>query len=175
MGKFIPQPDDVRAALEQRLAPGEQIRYAAYGLQQSAPLMVLVIFALMIPAVLINLILFGSRLGFVNLVTFWLIWMGLMAPIIPLLRKDYLVGLTDQRLLVQRVKTPMFTINLNNVLSFNDYPLSQLKGAQTKIGPLRVFIKLRNIRPSLNLQFGGRGLTGNYQQAVEIARALQLG
>ncbi|MGH9845262.1 MAG: hypothetical protein ACREEM_41635 [Blastocatellia bacterium] len=172
MGKFIPQPDVVRAALEQRLAPGEQIRYAAYGLQQSALIMGLVIFALMIPAVLINLVLVGSRAGLFGTLTFFIIWMGLMAPVIPLLRKDYLVGLTDQRLLVQRVKTPMFTINLGNVLSFTDYPLSQLKGARTKIGPMRVFIKLKDARQSLNLQFGGRGLTGNYQQAAEIARAL---
>lgn len=173
MGKFIPQPDEVRVALERHLAPGEQISYAAYGLQQSAPLMVLVIFALMIPAALINLALVGLRAGLFGALTFFIIWMVLMAPVIPLLRKDYLVGLTDQRLLIARVKTPIFTINLNHVLSLDDFPLGDVRGAETRIGPMRVFIKIRSGRLSLNLQFGGRGLTDNYQQAVEIAHALK--
>jgi hypothetical protein len=172
LGKLIPQPDDVRSALEQHLAPGERMLHAAYGLQQSAPLMVLVILALMIPAALINLMFIGSRAGLFGTLTFFIIWMGSMALVTPLLRKDYLVGLTDQRLLMVRVKTPIFTINLNHVLSFADFPLSDVKGTETRIGPMRVFLKIRGGQQSFNLQFGGRGLTGNYQQAVEIARAL---
>jgi hypothetical protein len=58
-------------------------------------------------------------------------------------------------------------------LSLDDFPLGDVKGAETRIGPMRVFIKIRSAQKSFDLQFGGRGLTGNYQQAVEIARALK--
>ncbi|MGH9767794.1 MAG: hypothetical protein ACREAB_10210 [Blastocatellia bacterium] len=172
MIKLIPQPDDIRAALEPHLEPGERLHYAAYGLQQSAPLVILAIFGLMIPSGLVSLLLLEANHGLLGLATFFVIWGGLMIPAIPLLRKDYLVGLTDRRLLIRRVKTPVFTINLQATLSFAAYPLDQLCGAQSSVGPLRVFIKLEH--PPLDLQFGGRGLNENYQQAVEIVRAIEL-
>ena len=70
------------------------------------------------------------------------------------------------------MKALIFTINLNDVLSLDDLPLCDMKGAQIGIGPMRVFIKIRGSQKSLNLQFGGRVMTSNYQQAAQIARAL---
>ncbi|MCI0389217.1 MAG: hypothetical protein MOB07_10715 [Acidobacteria bacterium] len=170
MSKLIPQPDEIRDALERHLEPGERLLYAAYGLQQSTPLLILAIFGLMIPVGLITLLFARANTWLLGVIAFFVIWGGLMISIIPLFRKDYLVGLTDRRLLILRVKTPVLTINLQATLSFAAYPLDQLSEAQAGFSPLRVFIKLK--RHGLNLQFGGRGLNENYQQAVEIARAL---
>ncbi len=172
MGKIVANPKDVGVALQPHLEPGEQLRCAAYGIAQSNLLSCLVFFLLLIPATLINLLLFGARPGLATL-TFFALWLGLLALVAPLLRKDYLVGLTDRRLLLVRVKTPLFTIDMHAVQAVVAYPLDALPSAQTKIGPLRVIIKLQDQRQTIRLQFGGRGLNENRDQAIEIARALK--
>ncbi len=174
-GKFeelMAQPGEVFAAMKKYMVPGEQLRHAAYGLQQSTLLIIVALIAMLLPATLITVLLVGANAGLFGSLVFFIVWGISLIPVLALLRKDYMVGLTDQRLLVVRIKMPIFTVNLNDVVSVSDYPLARARQAETKIGLMRVFIKLKDAQSSINLQFGGRGLSSNYKEAVEIAHTL---
>lgn len=177
MASLIPEPEEVRAALKPYVEPDEQLRHFAYAISQSAPLMIAAIVGTMILAALLNLILIGP-VPLLSIITFFLIWLGLFSPLAAKLRRDYVVGLTDRRLLLLRVKTPVFTVNVYNTVSFVAYPLDDLLEVETSSKRLKVIVKLRTVQATLKLQFGrvaigssrGAALAEN---AVKLALALR--
>jgi hypothetical protein len=72
--------------------------------------------------------------------------MFIITPLGPLIRKDYIVGLTNKRLLIVRIKTPLFKSigNPQNQVDVTEYPLENLPPVKISTGRLRSLIKIDN-------------------------------
>jgi hypothetical protein len=129
------------AAFKPYLEPGEELIEVAYGVKQ--PNMVLIA-ALIALAVL----------------------PGVIAVF--LLTKHYVVGLTNRRLMVLRIKAS----NNASVREIIEYPLSNLPPVKSSTGSIFTRIKLIDPAKPFAAKFHRLGMQGNRESAMAIAAAL---
>ena len=84
-----------------------------------------------------------------------------------LLTKEYVIGLTDRRLLVLRFKGK--NVQVQEVL---DYSLSSLPPVKTSTGSLFTHIKIDDPAKPFVAKFHRLGMSGNRENAMAIAAAL---
>ncbi len=127
-------------AFQQHLQPGERLMNYAYGVKQP-PIMLIVL--LMLLAIL----------------------PGVIAT--ALLTKEYVIGLTDRRLIVIR-----FSGKLNPKEVF-DYPLYQLPPVKTSAGAIFTHISVKDPNKPFVAKFHRMGLKTNREQSQAIAQVLE--
>jgi len=134
-------PNVPAAAFAPYLEPGEQLRHIAFGVKQPNMLLMLPLFALAILP-------------------------GAIA--VALLTKEYVVGLTDRRLIVLRFKGK--DVQVQEVL---DYRLNgQLPPVKSSTGPVFTHIKVEDQAKPFVAKFHRMGMQGNREGAMSIAAAL---
>jgi hypothetical protein len=84
-----------------------------------------------------------------------------------LLTKEYVIGLTDRRLLVLRFKGK--NVQVQEML---DYPLSSRPPVKTSTGALFTHIKIDDPAKPFVAKFHRLGMAGNRENAMAIAAAL---
>ncbi len=136
MARFKDEP--VRAALEAQLQPGEQLQYYAFGVKQ-------------------------PNMGLVILLLCLAILPGVIA--VALLTKEYVIGLTDRRLIVLRVGGGV------KVKEVSEYALGDLRGVKTSTGSLFTHIAIAGPVP-FSAKFHRMGMKTNREQAMAIAGVL---
>jgi hypothetical protein len=134
-------PNVPAAAFAPYLEPGEQLRHIAFGVKQPNLLLTLPLFALAILP-------------------------GAIA--VALLTKEYVVGLTDRRLIVLRFKGK--NVQVQEVM---DYRLNNgLPPVNASTGPVFTHIKVEDAAKPFVAKFHRMGMPGNREGAMAIAAAL---
>lgn len=130
----------VTNALGQQLQPGEQLYHWAYGVKQP-PIWLIIL--LMCLAVLPG------------------------AIAVALMTKEYVIGLTSQRLIVLQVSG-----GRARVITRWDYWRAQMPPAQTSTGALFTHIKIKDPQKPFVAKFHRMGMPNNRPHAMAIAAAL---
>lgn len=133
-------PNFVAAAFYPYLQPGEQIRNVAFGVKQPS-------MALIIPLFLLAIV------------------PGAIAT--ALLTKEYVVALTDRRVIVLHFKGSQ--IQVQEVF---EYALNYHAPAETSTGSIFTHIKVNDPGKPFVAKFHRAGMPGNREQAMAIAAAL---
>ena len=133
-------PNVPAAAFTPYLEPGEQLRHWAYSVKQPNMLLMLPLFAL------------GVLPG---------------AIAVSLLTKEYVVGLTDRRLIVLRFKGKKLAVQ--EVL---DYPLASLPPVKASTGGLFTHINVQDPAKPFAAKFHRMGMPGNREHGMAIQAAL---
>lgn len=133
-------PNFVAAAFQPYLQPGEQIRNVAFGVKQPS-------MALIIPLFILAII------------------PGAIAT--ALLTKEYVVALTDRRVLVLHFKGSR--IQVQEVL---EYSLYNHAPVESSTGAIFTHIKISDPARPFVAKFHRAGMPGNREQAMAIAAAL---
>jgi hypothetical protein len=133
-------PNFVAAAFQPYLQPGEQIRNVAFGVKQPSMALIIPLFALAILP-------------------------GAIA--VALLTKEYVVALTDRRVLVLHFKGSK--IQVQEVL---EYSLYNHAPVESSTGPVFTHIKINDPARPFVAKFHRAGMPGNREQAMAIAAAL---
>ncbi|HEY0379595.1 MAG TPA: hypothetical protein VGC87_21935 [Pyrinomonadaceae bacterium] len=133
-------PNFVAAAFQPYLQPGEQIRNIAFGVKQPNMGLIIVLFALAILP-------------------------GAIAT--ALLTKEYVVALTDRRVLVLHFKGSQ--IQVQEVL---EYSLYNHAPVESSTGSIFTHIKINDPARPFVAKFHRAGMPGNREQAMAIAAAL---
>jgi hypothetical protein len=107
---------------------------------------------------------------------FWAAWLSLLAGCERLIRKDYLVALTTERLLIVRLRTPLLlSPDPFDQIAHRDYPLAGMPPMEFKQG--RTSSKLQifdSTRPPFMARFGIKaGRKDNGPAILEIVRAIE--
>lgn len=135
--------EQLSAPFQPHLQPGETVQAAAYGVKQpNMILVVLLIFAAVLP--------------------------GLIA--ILLLTKNYLVALTDRRLLVLKVKSPG-NLEVKEVIEYSRAELASLK-SKTSTGAIFTHIAIQDEARPFVAKFHRAYCPTNREDAIAIAAAL---
>ncbi len=130
---------DIRAAIEPYLESEEQLKHWAFGVKQPNMLLIIVLFAL---AVLPG------------------------AIALALLTKTYVVGLTNRRFLVLRLKGKM------KVTEISEYPLGALPEVKASTGLIFTHIRIRDPQQPFVAKFHRAGMKNNREHSLAIATAL---
>jgi hypothetical protein len=133
-------PNFVAAAFHPYLQPGEQLRNIAFGVKQPS-------MALIIPLFLLAIV------------------PGAIAT--ALLTKEYVVALTDRRVIVLHFKGSQ--IQVQEVF---EYALNYHAPAETSTGSIFTHIKIHDPARPFVAKFHRAGMPGNREQAMAIAAAL---
>jgi len=136
MARFKDEP--VRAALAAQLQPGEQLQQFAFGVKQ-------------------------PNMGLIILLVCLGILPGLIA--VAIMTKEYVIGLTDRRLIVLRVGGGV------KVKEVTEYALGDLRGVKTSTGSLFTHIAIAGPVP-FTAKFHRMGMKTNREQAMAIAGVL---
>jgi len=133
-------PNFVAAAFQPYLQPGEQLKNIAFGVKQPS------IWA-MIPLFILAVV------------------PGAIAT--ALLTKEYIVGLTDRRVIVLRFKSSKIQVQ-----EIMDYPLSGHAPVESSMGSVFAHIRINDPVKPFVAKFHRMGMNGNREQAMAIAAAL---
>ncbi len=131
--------DIVTNVLSTHLNDGEDLKNWAYGVKQPN---IYLIIGLMLLAVL----------------------PGVIA--VALLTKEYIVGLTNKRVLILTVKGGKAVVK-----EIMEYDLSNLPGAKTKTGPIFTIIKVSDPIKPFEAKFHRLGMKENRDHSINIAKA----
>lgn len=172
MGMLAPDHGELYEAFAPYLEAGEKVTIWTYGVQQSVPLFLLAFCVTSIPAALVTAMLVGTRAGILGSVIFFFLWWLTMALPIKVVRKDYVLGLTDHRLMIVRLKTPLLRLNPAARREFRSYPLDTLPQVDVSFGRLKTRIKINDGQNRIAVDAGRFGMAGNYDSAVALAEAL---
>jgi hypothetical protein len=127
-----------------------------------------------IPIVLVLALLFGNRGGMASFVLFWVSWFALGSWLANKARKDYLVALTDRRLIVLTLKSPMwFHVDFSRSVAQRSFDRSSLPSVTSDVSPRRVRIKLAHPAEGFDAVFPGGRFGDSYAHAGKIAEALR--
>lgn len=76
-------------------------------------------------------------------------------PFIPLIQKDYIIGITDKRLMVIHIKKSIFTRSVANArqVEFIDYSLQNLPPVQISMGGLKSSIRINDPNKPFSAKF----------------------
>jgi hypothetical protein len=133
-------PNFVAAAFYPYLQPGEQLRHIAFGVKQPSMWAMLPLFILAVLP-------------------------GAIAT--ALLTKEYVVALTDRRVIVLRFKSSKIQVQ-----EIMDYPLSGHAPVESSMGPVFAHIRINDPVKPFVAKFHRMGMPGNREQAMAIAAAL---
>lgn len=133
-------PNFVAAAFYPYLQQGEQLRNIAFGVKQPSMWAMLPLFILAVLP-------------------------GAIAT--ALLTKEYVVGLTDRRVIVLRFKSSKIQVQ-----EIMDYPLSGHAPVESSMGPVFAHIRINDPMKPFVAKFHRMGMPGNREQAMAIAAAL---
>jgi hypothetical protein len=133
-------PNFVAAAFYPYLQPGEQIRNIAFGVKQPSMALIIPLFMLAILP-------------------------GAIAT--ALLTKEYVVALTDRRVIVLRFKSSQIQVQ-----EVWEYALNYHAPAETSTGSIFTHIKIHDPAKPFVAKFHRAGMPGNREQAMAIAAAL---
>lgn len=133
-------PNFVAAAFYPYLQPGEQLRNIAFGVKQPNMLAMLPLFILAVLP-------------------------GIIAT--TLLTKEYLVALTDRRVIVLRFKGSKIQVQ-----EVSEYALHNHGPVQASSGPVFAHLKINDPARPFVAKFHRMGMEGNREQAMAIAAAL---
>jgi hypothetical protein len=160
---------DIPSAFASHLQPDEKLEHWGYGIRQSILLFLVIFFGLFIVAAFITLILVGSRVGCFGSLIFYLIICLLAIPITPLIRKDYILGLTNNRLLLIQVKPPIwFKPDLNIQKEFIEYSRENLPPISISLGLANSVLKINDPQRPFWARFP-RAWKGNRDEIEAIA------
>jgi len=165
--------EERRAAVDPVLQPGERLLYWSYAIEMRRLKMLLLLFAPLIPIVLILAFLFGEG-SCLSIVLFWVSWITLGTWLANKARKDYLIALTDRRLIVLTIKTPIwFHVDFSRALAVRHFDRSSMPPISTDVKPRRVKIKIDHPTQGFDASFPGGRFGDNYTHAVNIVAALK--
>lgn len=133
-------PNFVAAAFHPYLQPGEQLRAVAFGVKQPN-------IGAMIPLFILGIL------------------PGAIAT--AMLTKEYVVALTDRRVLVLRFKGSKIQVQ-----EVSEYSLFNHAPVQSSTGPVFTHIKINDPGRPFVAKFHRMGMPGNREQAMAIAAAL---
>ena len=133
-------PNFVAAAFQPYLQPGEQIRHIAFGVKQPSMWAMLPLFILAVLP-------------------------GTIAT--ALLTKEYVVALTDRRVIVLRFKSSKIQVQ-----EIMDYPLAGHAPVESSTGPVFAHIRINDPAKPFVAKFHRMGMPDNREQAMAIAAAL---
>ena len=130
--------NNVPAAIQPYLEPGEQLYHWAYGVKQPSILLMIPLFALAILP-------------------------GAIAT--AMLTKNYIIGLTDRRLIVLRFGGKL------QVKEVSEYRLHQMPPVEASTGPIFTHIKIKDPQRPFVAKFHRMGMPNNrmHSQAIENA------
>lgn len=126
-------------AFQPHLAPGEQLKHWAYGVKQPPIFLIILLFLLAILP-------------------------GAIA--VALLTKEYVIGLTDRRLLVLRFSGKL------NVKEMLEYNLASMPPCKTSTGGLFTHIEIMDPARPFIAKFHRLGMKQNREHAMAIAAAI---
>ncbi len=126
-------------AFQPHLAPGEQLKHWAYGVKQPPIFLIILLFLLAILP-------------------------GAIA--VALLTKEYVIGLTDRRLLVLRFSGKL------NVKEMLEYNLASMTPCKTSTGGLFTHIEIMDPARPFIAKFHRLGMKQNREHAMAIAAAI---
>jgi len=143
-------------------------------------LIVVVVFGTLVAMILAGLINFPivrAGAGVFGCFTFFGLFVGLAYLIlyfpVTQLGKTYIVGLTDKRFMVIRIKTPLSgKPDVKSQLEFTDYQLQSLPPVETSVGGLTSFIKINDSEKPFEANFA-HAMNGNREQVEAIAAAFK--
>lgn len=134
--------ENVPAAIKPHLQPGEQLKHWAFGVKQpNIALIILLVCLAILP--------------------------GLIA--IALLTKNYIVALTDRRLIVLKFKGKL------NVTEVTDYPLNPRPNASGSTGALFTHLKITDPTKPFAAKFHRMGMPNNREHSMAILAAVAPG
>jgi hypothetical protein len=172
MGMLAPDHSELYESLSPYLEPDERLSDWAYGVQQFLPLVLGTVCLTSLPAAVLTQMLVGPRGGLIGGVIFFTTWgLTLMLPM-SLVRKDYVMGLTDRRFLIVRLKTPLLRLDPRARLEFRAYALDQLPKIDVTNGWLRMRLRINDGSARLRIDVGRRGMAGNHDAATTIVAAV---
>jgi hypothetical protein len=130
--------NNVPAAIQPHLEPGEQLYHWAFGVKQPSILLMIPLFALAILP-------------------------GAIAT--AMLTKNYIIGLTDRRLIVLRFGGKL------QVKEVSEYRLHQMPPVEASTGPIFTHIKIKDPQRPFVAKFHRMGMPNNrmHSQAIEAA------
>lgn len=131
--------ENVPAAIKPHLQPGEQLKHWAFGVKQ-------------------------PNIGLIFLLVLLAVLPGLIA--IALLTKQYIVALTDRRLIVLKFKGKL------NVTEVTEYSLSPKPKASGSSGAIFTHIKIDDAAKPFVAKFHRMGMPNNREQSQAILAAL---
>lgn len=134
--------ENVPAAIRPHLQPGEQLKHWAFGVKQPNILLIIILICMAVLP-------------------------GLIA--IMLLTKNYVVGLTDRRLLVLKFKGKL------NVTEVTEYPLNPRPNASGSTGALFTHIRIDDPAKPFVAKFHRMGMPNNREQSMAILAAIAPG
>jgi hypothetical protein len=132
-------PNFVAAAFGPYLQPGEQIRNIAFGVKPPS-------MALVIPLIILGV---------------------LPGIIVMMMTKEFVLALTDRRVLILRFKGSQ--IRVQEVM---EYPLYNTTPVEASTGAIHAVIKINDPARPFFAKFHRAGMPGNREQAMAIAAAL---
>jgi hypothetical protein len=133
-------PNFVAAAFYPYLQPGEQIVHIAFGVKQPSMWAMLPLFILAVLP-------------------------GAIAT--ALLTKEYVIALTDRRVIVLRFKSSKIQVQ-----EITDYPLSGHAPVESSMGPVFAHIRINDPAKPFVAKFHRMGMPDNRERAMAIAAAL---
>lgn len=168
---------NIPAAFSTHLKTNEQIKHWAYGIKQSTGLLLII----SLLAAVFFIFLFIGVLGFrydpeknpFGFLPMAIVMALVMIPLISLTRKEYIIAVTDQRLLIIHIKKGMFSNSVANArqLDFAEYDFQNLPPVEISIGSLKSSVKINDINKPFSAKFPNL-LKGNKEQIEAIAEIL---
>jgi hypothetical protein len=156
------------------LKPDEQLKHWAYGIRQSKSLLLLI--ALLAGAVTHTVVFVIKGIpnphNPIEYGIIGIIMAVLILPFIPMVQKEYLLGLTDKRLIIIRIKKSIFTSSVQYArqLDFNEYALQNLRPININPGGLSTTIKIDDPAKPFSVKFPNA--KGNREQVEAITDLL---
>lgn len=166
---------NIPAVFSTRLKSDEQLKHLAYGVKQSIGLLLIIVLF----AGAISIFLLIRVIGFLpdperpwEYVVLVILMFIIIAPFIPLIQKDYIISVTDKRLLIIHIKKPMLTRSVANAhqVEFIEYLFQNLPPVNISIGTLRSTVIIDDPAKPFSAKFPNA--KGNREQVEAITDIL---
>ncbi len=151
--------DDLANAFVAHLQPGEPLRYFIYGQEIPAGKLVGVMLLCLIPAAAIAFPIFGTD-NSTSMVMFFVIWPFIWMYPYMRIRKDYLLGVTDRRMLLIQIKTPLISFDLQKQVGAWQWGLAPPPALEINVGAIRSTVRLHDAAKPVFLKVPYAGQKG---------------
>ncbi len=128
--------DDLAIAFLRHLQPGEPLKHFVYGQEIPTGKLVGVMLLCLLPAAAITWPIFGFD-NSTSMILFFVIWPLIWMWPYMKIRKDYLLGVTDRRVLLIQIKTPFLSFDLENQVGAWQWPAATPPRMEIKAGAVR--------------------------------------
>lgn len=162
--------DDLAIAFLRHLQPGEPLKHFIYGQDIPTGKLVGVMLLCAIPAGGIAFAISGPN-GSGAAVSFAVIWTLIWVWPYMKIRKDYLLGVTDRRVLLIQIKTPLWSFDLENQVGAWQWPAATPPRMDIKVGALRSTVKIEDANKPVSLKVPYAGQKGAKTRVEALSAA----